>query len=339
MEYKCNQCNKIYSSYQSLWIHNKKFHTNPVTNSKIHVTNSKNPVTKSINYVTNSINSVTNSINPVTENIIINDTIKKYNCKYCNKNFNHRQNRYEHEKTCKQKNELIIQNTEIQNNLQLNMQNNIQLNDNKIINNGVINNNTTINYIINSIGCENIDKLTFEDIKKIFRQHKNSLYHAIDFVNFNENIPENHNFYNSSLEGKYINVFNTETNTPEKKNKKDFFDKLLMSSLKIMNLLYEKVKDSVSLIKQKSLKKMIDELDKIAHLDNHKKIYATNVNQLSYNKKEIVKKTWDKYTKNNNKNDKIEDKNYDSDSESKDSFYYLTEEESENEIEIEIDND
>jgi hypothetical protein len=24
--YNCNVCNKIYSSYQSLWIHNKKYH-------------------------------------------------------------------------------------------------------------------------------------------------------------------------------------------------------------------------------------------------------------------------------------------------------------------------
>ena len=28
MEYICNICNKNYSSYQSLWIHNKKYHNN-----------------------------------------------------------------------------------------------------------------------------------------------------------------------------------------------------------------------------------------------------------------------------------------------------------------------
>jgi hypothetical protein len=183
------------------------------------------------------------------------------------------------------------------------------------------------------IGKEKLKFFFFhDDIKKIFRQHKNCLYHAIDFVNFNENMPENHNFYNSSLEGKYINVFNVETNSPEKKNKKDFFDKLLMSSLNIMNLLYEKVKDSVSPIKQKSLLKMIEELDNIAHLDNHKKIYALNVNQISYNKKDIVKKSWCEYTKNKSSElselSESENKIYDSDSdtESKDSFYYLTEE-------------
>jgi predicted Zn-dependent protease len=112
-----------------------------------------------------------------------------------------------------------------------------------------------------------------------------------------------------------------------------------------MNLLYEKVKDSVSPIKKKSLKKMINELDKIAHLDNHKKIYALNVNQISYNKKEIVKKSWSEKKK-QDKNNLIEDTNYDSesdnnnkyidsdsDTESKDSFYYLTEEDSESELE------
>jgi hypothetical protein len=28
MVYKCNICNKDYSSYQTLWVHNKKFHNN-----------------------------------------------------------------------------------------------------------------------------------------------------------------------------------------------------------------------------------------------------------------------------------------------------------------------
>lgn len=30
MEYICNICNKKYSSYQSLWIHNKKYHKDTV---------------------------------------------------------------------------------------------------------------------------------------------------------------------------------------------------------------------------------------------------------------------------------------------------------------------
>jgi hypothetical protein len=311
MEYKCNQCNKIYASYQSLWIHNKKFHIN----------NKNNAIILPSLYNNNAI------ILPSLYNnnaIILPSLNKSLTCNKCLKVFTHRNNKYRHEKICKENKIVELE----QNNIQLNNNTNIQLNDNKIINNNTLNNT----YVINAIGSENIDKLTYEDIKKIFRQHKNSLYYAIEIVNFNENIPENHNFYNSSLEGKYINVFNTDTNTPEKKNKKDFFDKILLSSLKIMNLLYEKVKDSVSKVKQKSLLRMIEELDNIAHIDIHKKIYAINVNQMSYNKKELIKNTWNKTSKNNSTN-LLEDTKYysDSDSDSKDSFYYLTEE-SDNDI-------
>jgi hypothetical protein len=57
------------------------------------------------------------------------------------------------------------------------------------INHGTINNNT---FIINKIGEESISKLKFKDIKNIFREQKNCLYHAIKYVNFNDKIPENH---------------------------------------------------------------------------------------------------------------------------------------------------
>jgi hypothetical protein len=334
--YICNICNKKYASSNSLWNHNKKFHNTPVNT-----------------LVNNAVNTVNNMVNTVNSNN------KSIQCENCTKIFKSKQAKYLHKKKyCpiilnQENNQQIILNPE--NNIDnkiitVNADTNIMSNSNNSNNINNINNGSIVNnYTINQVGCENIDKLTYDDIKKIFRQHKNCLYHAIDFVNFNENIPENHNFYNSSLEGKYINVFNVQTNSPEKKNKKDFFDKLLMSSLNIMNLLYEKVKDSVSPIKKKSLKKMINELDKIAHLDNHKKIYALNVNQISYNKKEIVKKSWSekkKQDKNNLIEDYLSDTEYrdnlsdsDSDTESKDSFYYITEEENDEENEEQYDDE
>ena len=71
MEYKCNICNKLYSSYQSLWIHNKKFHekSNSITAHNTHFT----PI--------------------ITQN----------NCKYCKKKFTRNYNAIRHEKTCKNK--------------------------------------------------------------------------------------------------------------------------------------------------------------------------------------------------------------------------------------------
>ena len=84
-DYRCNICDKKYSSYQSLWIHNKKFHT---TNSKpkvsIESSNSKPKV---------SIESANSK-----PNININSSLmgnnKIYNCKYCNNIYKHKQSKF-----------------------------------------------------------------------------------------------------------------------------------------------------------------------------------------------------------------------------------------------------
>jgi len=162
MEYKCNVCNKIYSSYQSLWIHNKKYHQLIIKNV----------------------------IEPVKN-------VKSLTCEFCNKLFNSRPAKSIHKKTCKQKvedNKIVLLENKIKE-----LESKIDSKSNKIItnnnntnnniNHGKINNNT---FIINKIGEESISKLKFKDIKNIFREQKNCLYHAIKYVNFNEKIPENH---------------------------------------------------------------------------------------------------------------------------------------------------
>ena len=69
--YNCNDCNKTYSCYRSLWTHNKNHHNG----IKIEKNIEKNP--KMIE----------------THNTI-------YNCRTCNKKYKHKQTRYTHEKTC-----------------------------------------------------------------------------------------------------------------------------------------------------------------------------------------------------------------------------------------------
>ena len=164
MEYKCNICNKLYSSYQSLWIHNKKFHHHIV-----------------VICGTMDVNCGTN---------------KTYDCLFCKKKFNDRSNRLKHQKICKNK---VSEITELKEKI-IKLENMIttkNTTNNKIINttnnnnNGTIN-NITNNFVINKIGEESISKLKFKDIKNIFREQKNCLYHAIKYVNFNDKIPENH---------------------------------------------------------------------------------------------------------------------------------------------------
>jgi len=277
-------------------MHNKKFHSPEVINCNNIVIKSNKNVIK-----------------------------KTYNCKFCNKEFNMRQYKYSHQKSCKNKVNIIEENKNLKleieklKNNKIVTQNNNNITNNNI-NHGTINNNT---FIINKIGEESISKLKFKDIKNIFREQKNCLYHAIKYVNFNEKIPENHNFYNSSLEGKYINVFNNDNNEIEKKNKKDFFDNILLSSINITNLLYDKFKNELSKKKQLKLSNMIKEIENIAHLDNNKKLYITNFNEISYNNKKVVKNTWNKKMNDLEFSEQKSDEEYDSDS-SKDSFYYVT---------------
>ena len=80
-DYKCNICNKGYTSYQSIWNHNKKFHD---YNVKEDVKNVKKNVKE--NY---------ENVKYVKENVK-----KSLICDYCNKLFNTRAAKSIHKKTC-----------------------------------------------------------------------------------------------------------------------------------------------------------------------------------------------------------------------------------------------
>jgi hypothetical protein len=107
--YSCDICKKNYSSYQSLWIHNKKFHVQKVTEK-----------------VTESNDKINKTDTKVTER-----NGNNLKCKYCDKIFKWKQNKYEHEKkVCKVKkdNEVKVEATKI-----------ITNNNNNNINNQLIN--------------------------------------------------------------------------------------------------------------------------------------------------------------------------------------------------------
>jgi hypothetical protein len=180
--YSCNKCNKTYTSYKSLWNHNKKFHfinkTKPILDQSQH---NQKPI----------IDQSSHNQKP----IIIPNT----QCKYCNKIFSHYNNKWRHEKTCKN----IVNNNQIINN------NQIQNNHIQNINNGTINNQKHI--IINQIGKESINCLPMKDILKILGDGNNMPITCIKKLNFNKNIPENHSFCTTTLEGKHFTRINHET--------------------------------------------------------------------------------------------------------------------------------
>lgn len=114
--HSCTICNKKYSSYKSLWNHNKKYHNPQIHNS---------PET--------------------AQNCIIlaqNSTIIAHKCRFCNKIFSRNYSIIRHEKTCKHKEKCVL----INSNELVELKNKIKELEDKIVTCSINNtNNRTIN--------------------------------------------------------------------------------------------------------------------------------------------------------------------------------------------------
>ncbi len=100
-KYYCNICSKNYASYQSLWIHNKKFHrdtqniniinshNNPINSHNNPINSHNNPINSHKNPTNSHKNPINSHKNPTNSH---NDYINKSNfdnlqCYYCSKFF------------------------------------------------------------------------------------------------------------------------------------------------------------------------------------------------------------------------------------------------------------
>lgn len=270
MTFNCEKCIKEYSSYQSLWNHNKLYHNTTIT----------------------EITGVTTGKN----------CKKYYICNLCTKKFTRRNNMNHHKlNTCPKKD---IQVTKIEISELKDVINKLETKIDKISNKKVINNYnncgnmiTNNKLIINKIGTENLLELKNTEITDIFNKEIESVILFIELINFNERLPENHSFCTTSLESKYLSTYNSETNTIDKDRKKYFFDKLLDTSIKRLEILYNSNKKKIAETRQKQIEENINNLKKMKESSFSNKIMKEMINKLnllSYNKKEIVKNTWAK---------------------------------------------
>jgi len=252
--YSCEICNKKYSSYKSLWNHNKKYHNNDVSLCCPNVSNFEKNVSQ--------------CYPNVSQNSLV--------CDFCKKIFKFRSSKSKHKKICKlntvkEINNLKLEIEKLKNSKTINTTNNNNTTNNQ--NNGTINNIT-----INQFGKENINALTIKDIKQLIK-NDNYLVDIVKLLNFNEKFPENHNFCNTSLEGKYISVFNSNTNAIEKINKNDFYEKVLCNSFDKMDnlsLILELNKDVKEQIKEKYKEHLDNKLTHIRDIFYKDKIYKKN---------------------------------------------------------------
>jgi hypothetical protein len=268
VEYICNICKKKYASYHSLWRHTKiKHNTDNSTDSKISNNNSEN----------------SSEIK-----------VKIYKCKKCLKAYDNKYTKYQHQKICKENimtldQRLVLLETALSESKELTAKK-ITNNSNNKINNGVINHIT-----INKIGTEPLNSLTDKNITDIFSKEIESIFTFVELLNFNKELPENHNHCVTNLEGSYINVYNTDTMTVHKDRKKYFFDTLLCKSIDRMEILFTKNKNKFNLSKQKEIRSTIDTLGKLKDSYYNKKLFdeiIKNLNLIAYNNKNIILDTW-----------------------------------------------
>jgi hypothetical protein len=189
-KYKCKHCNKYYASQNSLCNHNKKFHLH----------------------------------NNVVESI----TKNTYNCRKCNKNFNNYQNRWAHDKICKEDINIKLkqENDELKNKLhELLLQQakihpkKLQKINNQLISNININNGTIINNTYVKFGIINHSQILNEKtILNILNKPYQCIEESIKTIHFNKNLPEYNNIYITNMKDDIAYIFDGEKFISVKKN-------------------------------------------------------------------------------------------------------------------------
>jgi len=303
INYTCEKCNLFYVTYNGLWKHNKKHHGNV------------------------SMTNVSHSLPNMGD---IEMEIKKFICKICKKTYNNRNSKYKHQKTCSENinniKQLEIKFTNELDKLKTEINNKVKK---KTINNnyGIINNIT-----INKIGSENLLEFTDNEISQIFNKELESVIIFIELLNFVdplriyiinsksivERLPQNHSYCTTSLESKYLSTYNDETKTIEKDRKKYFFDKILNSSIDRIEILYKHNKNKFNIKKRKQIENNIINLKSIKNYDFNNKVLKEIINKMnliSYNKKNLIQKTW------HEDSDSDDDFQRDLEKETKEEFY------------------
>ena len=268
MEYNCKTCKRNYSSYQSLWIHNKKYHN--ADNHK-----QPQPIHKTP---------------PIPTNNLL--------CKYCNKIFSRIDSLNRHYNSCKMKKQqdiTIKNNTNLEEMIRSIIKSENKTKINNINKNKINGNMINTNITINKTGNENINLLNYDDVSIIFDNEISSVIKLIELVNFNENTPDNHSFCSTNLDSAYLSFYNTDTNSINKERKRYFFEEVICKSIQNHEILYSKFKNKFSFIKQKQIEDNIYSLKKIKENSFSSKIMGEMIrklNLISYNNRDLIQTTW-----------------------------------------------
>ena len=291
--YKCKKCEKNYSSYNTLWKHNKIYHDS----------------------------------NKIVKNIITEIIDNKFICIVCKKNYSHKQSLHKHEKTCvsmkEHSIELEVENTKLERTkieqenkiidlealkLQIKLQGmksmdkktfkyiNKMLMDRRTQN---ITQNITNNYQIMALGKENlVNNLSRNEKKMILDSRHNSIDKMIEIVHCGT-----HNMFNNivitNLKDKFAYRYDETKGYFITENKSDLLDNLIMFRMMDLETIYDelstenKIDNKTKKIIQEFLDKMENEEPFIydtVEYPNFKSYKMNNIKILLYNNQDQITK-------------------------------------------------
>ena len=282
--HRCKVCNKSYSSRQSLCNHNSKYHNN-----------------KNIEMLQNVTKCNENVHNDVTK---CNKSVT-YKCTQCNKEFNNRQTKWRHMKTCTEntasikeeiKKELTKELTEQINNILKSAKihpKTLQKINNQInnTNNGTINNNVIIKF-----GNVNInDVLSNKQIMNLLHKPFVSVEECIKMIHFNEKLPQYNNIYITNMKDDLVYVYDGTKFTTTTKT--DTIYDMITNYTEQIELSFDDNKDKLTEYKIKCVENYLELINSnTEYIDQHNKKYTNfktykvgDVKRLIYDKSDPKK--------------------------------------------------
>ena len=288
----CNICSKTYTSYKSLWNHNKKYHNNNEPkinqNQPIHEPN-------------------------INQNQPLDGYDKIFICKYCKKEYKFIQSRSRHELKCNNnENNILIKQNDLLKTELTNMNNTIEnlkkqmiqlLNkkckmhpktfqkiNNNLNNSTNINSNNTVNNIVNIVplGLEDLDNIlsTKEQIN-ILNKHSQSLEYMIKYIHFNEKYPQFKNIMitnqQNNIAYRYDNIENKFIAT----DKNDLVDDLISCRT---GDLEEFLDNNINQLENKTVTKIKEFINKITYDDKYDEFKKKQIKLLIYNNRDKITK-------------------------------------------------
>jgi len=294
-EYKCKHCEKIYSSISSRSNHIRIKHKN-VDNHPNH----------NDNHIDNH------------QIIINNEEAKTYLCSKCNKSFEFYQNRWRHEKNCKNEEKkkeddkikiLQEENNELKETVKKiskdfeEMKKLIKKADKQIINNinnGNINNGNIINnhthIQINAIGFEDLIKKLSDtqqlDILTAGLFDESPIVELVRKTYNDEKLKKNRNTYISNLQSPNCLTYNNEKKRFDAVNKNKHIDNIIKNRMDDIIKMYAAHSNKMKPAHKKIFNEYIENINNNENNKN-KELYQKHkeeINRIIYNDKEFMKK-------------------------------------------------